>query len=134
MKHLALLCALALPLAVPAPLAAGAAAQAQAPMSLGEWLANDRDVQALAPGPAREAAISMHVAAIIRAFTTARDQQRAKAAAGQPLDACLPPPGTELTLTLREIGEWLYGRPSREHGDALSAVITRFLAERYPCR
>lgn len=134
MKRIAFAIAAALPLSLSVIPSVPLAAQAPAPVTLGEWLANDREVQQLAAGPARDAAIAAHIGALTQGFTTARDQQRAKAAAGEQVDACLPPPGSELSLTLREIGTWLQERPSREHGDAMSEVLTRFLAERYPCR
>jgi|GEM_PF-1791275 len=95
-------------LAVPA--LAGVAAPAPEP-TLGEWIARDRE---LARRGVARAAIAAQ-----------RD-------AGTPPAACPPPPG-EAEITSREIGTWLSARPAVEQGEALSAVMARFLAARFPC-
>lgn len=110
-------------------------AQSPAPAShatLGEWLARDKAAAGLAPGEARSAELGALHSAVAEALQAVRAGEDAKRAAGQPRDACLPPPG-EVELTSQEIGTWLAARPPAEHGESLRQVLTRFLSARFPC-
>jgi len=105
---------------------------AGAPATLGEWIARDRAMAALPPGPARDAELASLHRAVVDGLQAALAAEDAKVNAGQVSAACLPPPGTT-ELTSAEIGTWLQSRPTSEHGEPMQQVLARFLSERFPC-
>jgi hypothetical protein len=108
-----------------------AAPSAQSP-TLGEWITRDKAAAALPPGTPRDAAIAAQHQSLLEGLRLGRTAEEARAAAGAPPTACLPPPG-QGRLTADEVGTWLHARPAGEHGEPLARVIRRLLAERYPC-
>lgn len=116
-------------LAVPA--LAEVAAPAPEP-TLGEWIARDRELAQRGVARADHPEMQQLHGDVVAALGKARAAIEAQRAAGAPPAACLPPPGA-VQLTSREIGTWLSARPAAEQGEALSAVMARFLAARFPC-
>lgn len=111
---------------------AAAPLTAQAPATLGDWLMRDKAAGALPPSAERDARIAALHQSLLEALRAARATEDARVAAGERPNACLPPPG-EGRLTSQEVGTWLHARPRSEHGEAMTQVVGRFLAERYPC-
>ncbi|MFN4239292.1 MAG: hypothetical protein ACK4E5_01470 [Erythrobacter cryptus] len=118
-----------------APLAVPALAEVAAPApepTLGEWIARDRELARRGVARADHPEMQQLHGDVVAALGKARTAIAAQRDAGTPPAACPPPPG-EAEITSREIGTWRSARPAAEQGEALSAVMARFLAARFPC-